>query len=242
MSSKSIFILLLFLLCLANTICSQKAIQFSAVSDPDKSYPEVEKLGWVYIEKIPNKNLYRYKLVPIYSFNWGLEILNTLGFYDAFITDHPPSGTRHRTRLAEDDNCKCLDLDIVANPVCLDNYKRLDQYNVEIARSGYCYYYLKESKLSKRLKINLNRVLVDPVKNKLMYHFRIPDIEESNYIYDSSTFDTDKGGNPFIVDYYLFNLTAKSKGEWLYSKDEFLVRVYDNKYIYGDIVRTKDLD
>lgn len=70
------------------------AIQFTAISNPNKSYPEVEKLGRVYVEKIANKQLYRYKLVPLYSFDWGIENLKRLGFKDAFTTDHPGASTR----------------------------------------------------------------------------------------------------------------------------------------------------
>lgn len=241
MLSKCIFTLLF--LCLAWSVSGQMAIQFTAIIDSDKSHPEIEKLGRVYIEKISDKNLYRYKLVPIYSFDWGLERLYDLGYKDAFITDHPPSGTRYKTRLAQDEGCKCLDLDILASPVCLDNCKRLNLYNVEIGKSGYCHYYLRDSKLSKKFKIKLNLYLFEPKKNNLKYRFKLPDVDEKNYSYDSSTFSIEKESKiPFIIDYYIFTLTAKANGEWFYNEDEFLVRIYDSKYIYGDIVRLKDLD
>jgi len=74
------------IICFSTYIFSQSAIQFAAISNPNKSYNDLRGLGEIHTEKVPNKNLYRYKLIPIGNFTETLRQIKNLGFKDAFIS------------------------------------------------------------------------------------------------------------------------------------------------------------
>ncbi len=69
------------------TTDAKSTVQFTALPEPNRKFPELDLLGKIYTEKIPGKNLYRYKM----DFTTREEALRMLrafkvnGFREAFI-------------------------------------------------------------------------------------------------------------------------------------------------------------
>lgn len=59
-------------------------IQFTAISEKDKSFSELEYLGQIYSEKVPNKSLYRYKVI-CHDPDYVLRELKSKGYKGAFL-------------------------------------------------------------------------------------------------------------------------------------------------------------
>lgn len=76
------------MICFSTYIFSQSAIQFAAISTPNKNYNDLRGLGEIHAEKVPNKNLYRYKLIPRGGLTETLNKIKSLGYKDAFVTKY----------------------------------------------------------------------------------------------------------------------------------------------------------